>query len=471
MRLEQLILAMVSTRERHDRFIGALRASNNIIPMQVQRVIGDVTQYYSEHPGVQEVDVEAFLAWARVAHKMYYAPQGTLVDDDDFIDCTRCAQAMGSSLPEGVEEGFAARLATEATRAEIQALIGRYLSGENLDLYQGLKGHLDNLEVTLNRGADEEDDFSIEDIIAEDQDDTGLHWRLGCLNRVMRPLRPGDFIILAARPDTGKTSMIASEVSWMAAQMDPGKSVLWFNNEGPRRRIVGRCWQAALGATLSELHAMSKAGIMHSEYGLALGGEDRIKVRDVHDMTNADIESIIKKENPGLIVFDMLDNVRYYGILANGGQRTDQILEAMYQWGRVLAVKYNCAVIAASQVSAEGEGLQFPLLSMLKDSKTGKQGAADAIIMVGRDKDAVDVRYISTPKNKLRRSGGPGDCRAQVFFDGNRSRFSDTKDPQVHNEAEPPPPQVSASPVPHIDKALMVAPAGTFDDEEDIVFP
>lgn len=459
MRLEQLILAMVGTRERHDRFLGSLKASTSIIPMQVQRVIGDLTQYYAEHPSVQEVDVEAFLAWARVAHKMYYAPAGTSVDDDDFIDCTRCARALGEKLPEGVEEGFAARLATESARVDVQALIGRYTSGENIDLADAIKGRMEVLDNTLGRGAVEEDDFTIEDLLAESDDNTGLHWRLSCLNRVMRPLRPGDFIILAARPDTGKTSAIASEVTHMAGQLPEGKQVLWFNNEGPRRRIVGRCWQAALGATMEELSELNQAGEMHRAYQYALGGDDKIRVIDVHSLTSAEIESIIKKSSPGLIVFDMLDNISFSGMMINGGQRTDQILETLYQWGRVLAVKHECPVIAASQVSAEGEGMQFPLLSMLKDSKTGKQGAADAIIMVGRDKDAVDVRYISTPKNKLRRSDGPGDCRAQVFFDGGRCRFYDQKPATVPAATVSPVPEPVPEPPKPIDKPLMVAPA------------
>jgi hypothetical protein len=33
---------------------------------------------------------------------------------------------------------------------------------------------------------------------------------------------------------------------------------------------------------------------------------------------------------PALVVFDMIDNIRFGGEVANGGQRTDQLLEAMY---------------------------------------------------------------------------------------------------------------------------------------------
>ena len=87
--------------------------------------------------------------------------------------------------------------------------------------------------------------------------------------------------------------MLASEVSFMAEQLreDQGP-ILWFNNEGPRRRIVGRCWQAALGATMEELSELNSAGEMHRAYQYAIGGEDKIRVIDVHSLTSAEIESI-----------------------------------------------------------------------------------------------------------------------------------------------------------------------------------
>ncbi|MCA2570668.1 DnaB-like helicase C-terminal domain-containing protein [Microcystis sp. M42BS1] len=54
----------------------------------------------------------------------------------------------------------------------------------------------------------------------------GLRWRLDCLNKSLGSLRKGDFGIVFARPETGKTTFIASELTFMAEQTE--RPVLWF---------------------------------------------------------------------------------------------------------------------------------------------------------------------------------------------------------------------------------------------------
>lgn len=124
-------------------------------------------------------------------------------------------------------------------------------------------------------------------------------------------------------------------------------------------------------------------------------------------------------------MFDMLDNIKFGGATANNGQRTDQLLEAMYQWGRIIAVKHDCVVLATSQISADGENLAFPTLSMLKDSKTGKQGAADFILTIGYQSQQPNTRFLGLTKNKLAREGGPKTLNVQAIFDGGRGRYVD----------------------------------------------
>jgi replicative DNA helicase len=63
---------------------------------------------------------------------------------------------------------------------------------------------------------------------------------------------------------------------------------------------------------------------------------------------------------------------------------------------------------------------------MLANSKTGKQGTADAIITVGALNDPVYAasRFIGLTKNKLARAGAPQSPRCEVMFDPSRSRYS-----------------------------------------------
>jgi replicative DNA helicase len=60
---------------------------------------------------------------------------------------------------------------------------------------------------------------------------------------------------------------------------------------------------------------------------------------------------------------------------------------------------------------------------MLKDSKTGKQGAADFILTIGYNQDFPSSRYLGLTKNKLAREGGTMVLKAEVVFDGQRGRY------------------------------------------------
>jgi len=266
-------------------------------------------------------------------------------------------------------------------------------------------------------------DTGIGDLLLDEFNDAGLAWRLQALNGSMRRLRPGDFGIVAARPDQGKTSFFASEGTFLTAQLPPERNMLWLNNEGPGRRIIPRLYQAALELSMDAMKDLHAAGRLEDMYVEKMGRRDRVRVVDIHDMSNGQVEAIIEENNPGLIVYDMMDNVKGF----EGEARTDLALERKYQWARERSVKYDCIGIAASQISVEGDNMMFPGMSALKDSKTGKQGACDFQIMIGsvNDEGYKGSRFIGVPKNKLRRPGGPSDPRKEVLFDAQRSLYLD----------------------------------------------
>src|SRR5690606_15029506 len=83
----------------------------------------------------------------------------------------------------------------------------------------------------------------------------GLKWRLSVLNESLGDLRKGDLVIFGARPDTGKTTFLASEGTFMAQQIDPDAHVLWVNNEEDGDKVISRAIQAALGITTSAMES------------------------------------------------------------------------------------------------------------------------------------------------------------------------------------------------------------------------
>ncbi|KGW51063.1 AAA family ATPase [Burkholderia pseudomallei] len=424
MSIEVTLLQLLKYRERYERLAKAVPTA--ALEAKSVVILGDYGKFFEEFPEQPRIELEPFMLWfGTFAHP-------TLTSEQLALYRALLGRVLNEDCDPSLEAGIMERLVAAETANRVTSLIEKYNNGDEVDLYVSLRDEVERFEQNTNRKVRvpwiNED---IDSILLDDKDDRGLHWRLDCLNTVMRPLRGGDFVVFAGRPDKGKTTGISSEVTYMSSQFDAyygpdsGRYALWMNNEGPGKRIVQRTYQSALNATMAELIRMSNNGTLKDKYADAVGGVDRIRIMDVHDFWNYEVEDIMRRCPPGLVVMDMVDNIKFGGQALNGGQRTDQLLEAQYQWARLMAVKYDTPIIATSQISADGDGMQFPTLPMLKDSKTGKQGAADAIITLGASNDPfyASSRWIGMTKNKLRRQGAPQSPQAEVMFDGERGRL------------------------------------------------
>ena len=422
MSLDLTLLRVVSSKDKYDRLRGVV--PDRAIDPKTLAILNDFGRWYRETE-TEAVDPASFPTYFKLWHP-------TLTDEQFATYDTLLRNVLTTPADPALEAGLVQRLVAAESALKVAELVQKWNEGDEIDLYYALRTVVEDFEAqSLRKVKTPWVQDNIEDLLADDKNDKGFHWRLDCLNGCMRPLRPGDFGIIAARPDKGKSTFLTSELSFMARQVDemfPGemRSVLWFNNEGPGNRIIKRLYQSALNEPLSGLLARQKAGTLRSDYMAETGGRpDTIRVFDIHDFWSHEVEDIFKNFPPAIVVFDMVDNIKFGGAAGNNGQRTDQLLEAMYQWARIMAVKHDCAVLATSQISADGDGLAYPTLSMLKDSKTGKQGAAEFIITIGaaNEIELQHSRFIGTTKNKLAREGQPKDPRCEVLFDGDRGRY------------------------------------------------
>jgi len=396
-----------------------------VLDQDTQVVLDDFGKFFREFPDAQEITGQgAFWTWFRTfAHPGFTDERRALFQG--------LLKQIDTPVPPELEAGLMGRLVAADTASKILTLVERFNEGQEIDLGAALRATVEQFEMDTNRKVKTPwVKVDIDAMLEDTANDRGFHWRQDCLNMSMRPLVSGDFGIIAGRPDKGKTTFLTDNLTHFAAQLPalfPGenRTIAWFNNEGPGDRIVRRLYQSALNATGSDMVSLSKAGKLRSEFCKAINGtEETIRVFDIHDFWNHEVEDIIRQTNPAIVVFDMVDNIKFGGAAANNGQRTDQLLEAMYQWARIIGVKHDCVVLAASQISADGENLAYPTLSMLKDSKTGKQGAADFILTIGALDDFPSSRYLGLTKNKLAREGGSKSPKAEVVFDGDRGRYN-----------------------------------------------
>ena len=224
----------------------------------------------------------------------------------------------------------------------------------------------------------------------------GLRWRLNTLNKMLGSIRGGDFGFIFARPETGKTTFLASETTFMAEQLsEDAGPIIWFNNEEAGNKVKIRCYQASLGASLAAINSNPKGAhksFMEKTHGklLLLNPKGSISKRMV--------EKIVSQYKPSLVLYDQVDKITGFD-----NDREDLRLGSIYQWARELGIAHGFPSIAVCQADGSGEGQKWLTMGNVANAKTAKQAEADWIIGIGKTPDVgyENLRYLHASKNKL----------------------------------------------------------------------
>lgn len=389
-------------------------------------------------------DARALLAWYDVYFKTYTEQEELNHDNllaliktrvqltqEQWIPLKLAVDRLRNFTDTEAIKGIVNNLLERDLSGRAGALIAAYNEGKEVDLIY----ELTRLGERTKRSVESSNagsfiDTDIATLLAEEELDYGLKLPTTLLSESIKGLVGGATIAVGARPDKGKSSFLAAVLTHFAPQMDDyfeaGRPLLWLNNEGSGKRIIPRIYQAALKKTTTDIIQMAQAGTLVPAYTKAMRGDlHRIRVKDMHGASLAQIEQVVEAMNPAVVVFDMVANFRL-GSNVNGGNKTDEI-EAKWQTIREMAVRHDFVAIGTIQVSADGDDQLFPPYSALKDSKTGVQGAVDIILMLGalNSPEMQTIRGLSTPKNKFAIAGKQSYVQGEVVFDAPRCVFTD----------------------------------------------
>lgn len=252
-------------------------------------------------------------------------------------------------------------------------------------------------KLTMAEQAKEEFEFVTDDIEAlldSTVRQSGLRWRLDFLNKSLGSLRKGDFGFLFARPETGKTTFLASEISHMLTQLnDDSGPILWFNNEEVSDKVKLRVVQAYFGIGLDTLLANPKK--YNEQFNREVGGKFKI-VKD----TNIDkklVERILKAYPPSLILFDQLPKMKGFA-----ADREDLKIGETSNWARGLAAEY-APTVGVFQAGGVAEGQKWLTMDYVANVTTAAQAEADWIVGIGKThaEGSEALRYLNISKNKL----------------------------------------------------------------------
>ena len=231
----------------------------------------------------------------------------------------------------------------------------------------------------------------LEELIEKTYAKQGLRWRLDCLNKSLGSLRPGDFGFIFARPETGKTTFLASEATRFLEQSE--RPVIHFNNEEQGNKVMLRYYQAYFGITTDQLLANPRR--YRDEFKERTGG--RFKLFDGATISKSEVERVVKHYEPSLVIYDQLPKIKGFQ-----SDRDDLRLGAIFQWARELA-KGRHAAIGVSQADGTAEGVRYLTMDHVANAKTAVQAEADWILGIGKIHDDAQqgIRFLNLSKNKL----------------------------------------------------------------------
>jgi len=420
--MDLLLLHALASKQRYRSLMHVV--PNGMISQDTQVVLAWFGAYYNAFPEREHIVVDELTSLVRL--------RSGNASPEQVAITIHLVEHLRHPVDESGLRGILGQLHELDLSGRAGALIAKYNAGDEIDLaYELNKMSAHAVRSMAQSAPDDYIDTPIHELLSEVDNDSGIKFRrLALLRENIAGLQGGASIAIAARPDKGKTSFIASVITDFAPQLPmvfgEGRPILWLNNEGAGKRIIPRVYQAALQKDLTEIIKLSNSGELVPAYTKAVGGTpDIIRVKDMHGASLAQIEQVIESMRPSVVIADMLANFRLGGQV-NGSNKADSVEQLWQEW-REMAVRHDFIGLATVQISQEGGNNLHPPYSALKDSKTGIQGATDIILMLGSldNPDAQTLRGLSTPKNKFAVAGKQSYVMGQVYFDGARCAFDD----------------------------------------------
>jgi len=421
-----LLSLFLKDRATFDRFEGAV--PTHLLESDTQLLIDDLRVWYANHQDATGITtpeaVQDFWTWLKITRHANRAP--------DKMALLRQFIQRALKESDGLQANELLKTLTLRDWAgKIAEKADRFASGDtSFDLFDQLYNDVDiaKLEAGIHDKHDHEVQDTIEDILADYDDlSNGLHWRSPNLNMAVGPLRQGDLVVAAAFVDTGKSTWLASEATFMASQLDGDKKVLFLNNEERGRKVKLRLWKAALGWTHEQISDNVKEAKRIWKEKMN-GDNDRIILVDSSRITPSMIRRKLREYDVGLVVVDQAYKVR----VGKRGQ-DDKLgqLQDTFEYFRGIA-KNHCPVIAIHQARGDANGEEYIEMHQLAGSQQALQGEADVIITLGRKLNKGEgeddgARYIYIPKNKMETPGDPAarNMKTKVFPRFNVARFDE----------------------------------------------
>lgn len=388
--LEASLLKALAIKKNFDSFYSALDLKR-LIPITAN-MLKDYKKYYEKHDN--DLDFNSFYTIFSDWHKKdldehdlkYYREtvfpliQQSEVTNELFINLLErdASRRIENILEKGMDNEAVAKILQEIETKKRQ--------------YQGIKDDSDTFKIS------EQDLTTL-------NPENGLTWFLPSLQAGLNSHMPGQFVVVAADSDTGKSAFCISQAVHIFKQLNKinsNRPVLYCTSEDTTEDLACRFLSClykdkvfgGFEEIIKEYGRVKDSYTKHFNDDLFVG----MSIRSASCLSR--IKDKIEKLNPALVIIDMLDK------LSNSDNIQD--LTRLYQDIRGIA-NDGYQIIGTSQTgntsyqdkdTKEYKHRKWLTDKDLANSKSGKQGAAYCMIMIGKDDDVPNIRYISTTKKK-----------------------------------------------------------------------
>lgn len=212
----------------------------------------------------------------------------------------------------------------------------------------------------------------------------------------------GHHLLIFAPTEMGKTLLAINMVAGFLWQK---LRVLYIGNEDPAEDILLRLGTRLTGLNKYEIRDNPQRAqeLINSRAG------DLFTIAPLAPGTFTEIEGLVRKYNPQVLVLDQLRNI---DVKSDG--RT-QALEKAATEARNLAKRYGIVVVSVTQAGDSASGRRVLDRGDVDSSNVGIPGQVDVMIGFGatEEDERNNIRWLSFPKNKR----GGGHEPIQVFID------------------------------------------------------
>ncbi len=224
------------------------------------------------------------------------------------------------------------------------------------------------------------------DMCSRDNDTLGVQTGFPSLDRNLLGLRPGQMIVIGARPAVGKTSFALNLAVNAAIE---GATVAFFSLEMSNLEIAQRLLASRSGV---DMQAIRSGNVKNSDWPAILKATEELSqldilIDDTPDISVTEIRAkarrMLHDKEKSVIILDYLQLVKSPGS-SSQQSRANQVSE-MSRGIKIMAKDLECPVIALSQLNRAGSNRpdKTPQLVDLRESGSIEQDA-DVVMLLDR---------------------------------------------------------------------------------------